>query len=154
MYMLNNQITSVEVVEVEVVKEPKKVSLRQDFLKGMDCVLGKLDLDGELRERIGLSEDELSKMKEYYLTQINKTKSIDNSTYKPTDKAKLILEVLIAFENEFIAGKTIAENSQGQLKANGVSGSIRSLITHEFVEATETTPKKYKITQKGIDFLG
>ena len=92
-------------------------------------------------------------MIKYFETQINKTKTVSKGEYKPTEKASAILDVLIAFEGEYKTGKEIAEASQGILKANGVSGSIRGLVTNGFVEATNDSPKKYKITQKGIDFL-
>ena len=122
----------VKVVEgsVEVQEKVKKVSLRQDFLKGFSTIVSKKE---EIIEVTGMELEQFDKMVEYFETQINKTKTVSKGEYK--------------------TGKEIAEASQGILKANGVSGSIRGLVTNGFVEATNDSPKKYKITQKGIDFL-
>lgn len=149
--MKNNQITSVEVVEVEAVASAKKVSYRQDFIKVCSNLIDNKEV---LMNSFGIEEEEYNKFKEYFETQINKSKSVEKGEYKPTEKAETILNILIAFEGEYITGKAIAENSNGELKSNGVSGSIRALITNGMVESTETTPKQYKITQKGIDYLG
>ena len=136
---------------VEVAEKPvKKVSLRQDFLKGFSTIVDKKE---EIIEVTGMEVEQFNKMVEYFETQINKTKTVSKGEYKPTEKASAILDVLIAFEGEYKSGKEIAEASQGILKANGVSGSIRGLVINGFVEATNDSPKKYKITQKGIDFL-
>lgn len=142
----------VKVVEgsVEVKEKVKKVSLRQDFLKGFSTIVSKKE---EIIEVTGMELEQFDKMVEYFETQINKTKTVSKGEYKPTEKASAILDILIAFEGEYKTGKEIAEASQGILKANGVSGSIRGLVTNGFVEATNDSPKKYKITQKGIDFL-
>lgn len=144
--------TLVKVVEgsVEVQEKAKKVSLRQDFLKGFSTIV---DKKTEVMEVVGMDSESFDKMVEYFETQINKTKTVSKGEYKPTEKALTILEVLISYEGDFKTGKEIAEGSQGQLKPNGVSGSIRSLVANGLVEATNDSPKKYKITQAGIDFL-
>lgn len=141
-----------QIVEVATISEnpTKKVSLRQDFLKGFSTIVDKKE---EVCELVGMEMTDFDKMVEYFNTQINKSKTVVKGEYKPTEKASLILDILIAFEGEFKTGKEIAEGSQGQLKANGVSGSIRGLVSNGFVEATMDSPKKYKITQVGIDFL-
>lgn len=155
--IMENVMEVVEVENKELVKvvegaeKPvKKVSLRQDFLKGFSTIVDKKE---EIIEVTGMEVEQFNKMVEYFETQINKTKTVSKGEYKPTEKASAILDVLIAFEGEYKTGKEIAEASQGILKANGVSGSIRGLVTNGFVEATNDSPKKYKITQKGIDFL-
>lgn len=129
----------------------KKVSYRQDFIRMCSTIIENEDM---VIGSLGLDIEEFNKFKAYFDTQINKTKTIDKGEYKPTEKAHTILEVLIAYSDDFITGKVIAENSNGELKANGVSGSIRALITNGMVEATGDSPKKYRITQKGIDLLG
>lgn len=129
----------------------KKVSYRQDFIRMCSTIIENEDM---VIGSLGLDIEEFNKFKAYFDTQINKTKTIDKGEYKPTEKAHTILEVLIAYSDDFITGKVIAENSNGELKANGVSGSIRALITNGMVEATSDSPKKYRITQKGIDLLG
>ena len=155
--IMENVMEVVEVENKELVKvvegaeKPvKKVSLRQDFLKGFSTIVDKKE---EIIEVTGMEVEQFNKMVEYFETQINKTKTVSKGEYKPTEKASAILDVLIAFEGEYKTGKEIAEVSQGILKANGVSGSIRGLVTNGLVEATNDSPKKYKITQKGIDFL-
>lgn len=141
-----------EIVEMATTSEEttKKVSLRQDFLKGFSTIADNKEV---VCQSIGMEMTDFDKMVQYFNEQINKTKSVEKGAYKPTEKASLILDILIAFEGEFKTGKEIAEGSQGQLKANGVSGSIRGLVSNGFVEATMDSPKKYKITQIGIDFL-
>lgn len=153
---MNNMVISGEgqIVPVsETVEEvsTKKVSLRQDFLKTFQVIASNKE---EVCGSIGLDVAEFDKMVEYFNTQINKTKTVSkDGNYKPTEKAQAILDVLVAFEGEYKTGKEIAEASQGLLKANGVSGSIRGLVSNGFVEATNDSPKKYKITQRGVDFL-
>ena len=143
----------VKVVEgsVEVQEKVKKVSLRQDYLKGFSTIVSKKE---EIIEVTGMELEQFDKMVEYFETQINKTKTVSKGEYKPTEKGMLILEVLISDDTKFFTGKEIAESSQGTLKANGVSGSIRGLVANGLVEATNGSPKKYKITQQGIDLLG
>lgn len=148
---LNAEIMENVMEVVEGAEKPvKKVSLRQDFLKGFSTIVDKKE---EIIEVTGMEVEQFNKMVEYFETQINKTKTVSKGEYKPTEKASAILDVLIAFEGDYKTGKEIAEASQGILKANGVSGSIRGLVSNGFVEATNDSPKKYKITQKGIDFL-
>ena len=156
--IMENVMEVVEVGNKELVKvvegaeKPvKKVSLRQDFLKGFSTIVDKKE---EIIEVTGMEVEQFNKMVEYFETQINKTKTVSKGEYKPTEKGMLILEVLISDDTKYFTGKEIAENSQGTLKANGVSGSIRGLVANGLVEATNDSPKKYKITQKGIDLLG
>ncbi len=149
--MNNTNAKNVEVVEVVEVVKTKKVSYRQDFLKGFAMIV---DNKEEVIKATGLSEEQMTKMITYFDTQINKTKTVSTKgDYKPTEKAETILEVLVAFEGEWKTGKEIAEGSNGLLKSNGVSGSIRGLVSNGYVEATNESPKKYKITQKGVDFM-
>lgn len=152
--MMNTVETkNVEVVEVakaEETKTVKKVSLRQNFLKGFSVVA---EHKTQVMEITGLSEDDFNTMVEYFNTQINKTKTVKKGEYVPTEKAQLILDVLIAYEGEYKTGKEIAEMSNGELKSNGVSGSIRGLVSNGFVEATNDSPKKYKITEMGVNYM-
>ena len=115
--------------------------LRQDFLKGFQTIADNKEV---VCQSIGMDVVAFDTMVEYFNTQINKTKTVEKGgNYKPTEKASAILDVLIAFEGEYKTGKEIAEASQGLLKANGVSGSIRGLVSNGFVEATNDSPKKY-----------
>lgn len=149
--VVNGEGQIVEVAPIVEEVSTKKVSLRQDFLKGFQVIASNKDV---VCQSIGMKMTDFDKMVEYFETQINKTKTVSKEgNYKPTEKAMTILDVLVAFEGEFKTGKEIAEGSQGILKANGVSGSIRGLVSNGFVEATNDSPKKYKITQKGINFL-
>ena len=147
--MENTNVVVNEVVEAKV--EAKKVSYRQDFIKVCSTLIENKDI---VVNTLGLEVENFDKFIEYFDNQINKTKTVDKGEYKPTEKGVYILEVLISDDSKFFTGKEIAENSQGLLKANGVSGSIRGLISNGLVEATNDSPKKYKITQQGIDFLG
>lgn len=131
-------------------KTVKKVSLRQNFLKGFSIIA---DNKEEVIKVTGIEVEEFDKMVEYFNTQINKTKTVKKGEYMPTDKAKLILDVLVAYEGEQKTGKEISELSNGELKANGVSGSIRGLVANGFVDASNDSPKKYSITQIGIDYI-
>lgn len=159
---MNNTSVNVETTMVEEVAPTKKVSYRQDFLKVASSLIGTESaiIEGlglnveEFATMLGVSVENLANAKEYFNTQINKTKTVEKGEYKPTEKGVYILEVLISDDSKFFTGKEIAEGSQGTLKANGVSGSIRGLIANGYVESTNDTPKKYKITQQGIDFLG
>lgn len=140
-----------QIVEVVAENSTKKVSLRQDFLKGFQTIADNKEV---VCQSIGMDVVAFDTMVEYFNTQINKTKTVEKGgNYKPTEKASAILDVLIAFEGEYKTGKEIAEASQGLLKANGVSGSIRGLVSNGFVEATNDSPKKYKITQIGVNYL-
>ena len=147
-------VKNVEITEVTttVVTEnsTKKSSLRQDFLKAFTKIQENKDT---VCKSIEMDTTEFDKMCEYFDTQINKSKTVKKGKYVPTDKAHTILDILLAYEGIYKTGKEIAENSNGLLKANGVSGSIRGLVTNELVEATNESPKKYIITQKGIDLL-
>lgn len=147
-----NNLTNAVVKGNEVeVKGTKKVSLRQDFLKVTSTIIENKEV---IIKDLGIEVEDFEKFVTYFNTQINKTKTVSKGEYKPTEKGSLIMEVLISDDSKYFTGKEIAENSQGELKSNGVSGSIRGLVTNGFVEATETSPRAYKITQKGIDFLG
>ena len=93
------------------------------------------------------------------LDESTTNKKIENRLAEAFEKTIKSLQKEGLFENvksfnlDF-TGKEIAESSQGTLKANGVSGSIRGLVANGLVEATNDSPKKYKITQQGIDLLG
>lgn len=137
------------VQDVQEVKVEKK-SYRQDFLKVCHTIIGHKDnLDF-------ISEDDMDKFITYFNEQINKAKSTTSTgEYTPTEKGHIILEVLISDEDKFFTAKEVATGSQEQLKSNGVSGAIRGLVTNEFVEARDGGKvKEYRITQKGIDYLG
>lgn len=149
---MNNTNVNVETTTMEVAPTTtKKVSYRQDFIKVCSLLIDNKDL---VTGTLGIEVEDFNKFEEYFNTQINKTKTVVKGEYKPTEKGMLILEVLISDDTKYFTGKEIAESSQGTLKANGVSGSIRGLVTNGLVEATNDSPKKYKITQKGIDLLG
>ena len=149
---MNNANVNVETTTMEVTPTTtKKVSYRQDFIKVCSLLIDNKDL---VTGTLGIEVEDFNKFEEYFNTQINKTKTVVKGEYKPTEKGMLILEVLISDDTKYFTGKEIAENSQGTLKANGVSGSIRGLVANGLVEATNDSPKKYKITQKGIDLLG
>ena len=149
---MNNTNVNVETTTMEVAPTTtKKVSYRQDFIKVCSLLIDNKDL---VTGTLGIEVEDFNKFEEYFNTQINKTKTVVKGEYKPTEKGMLILEVLISDDTKYFTGKEIAENSQGTLKANGVSGSIRGLVANGLVEATNDSPKKYKITQKGIDLLG
>lgn len=139
------------VVENNVVVEgTKKVSYRQDFIKVCSTLIDNKDL---LQGTLSIEEELLNKFEIYFNEQINKTKTVSKGEYKPTEKAMTILEILFSYEGLQKTGKEIAEGSNGLLKANGVSGSIRGLVSNGFVNATDDKPKKYEITQKGIDYM-
>ena len=149
---MNNTNVNVETTTMEVAPTTtKKVSYRQDFIKVCSLLIDNKDL---VTGTLGIEVEDFNKFEEYFNTQINKTKTVVKGEYKPTEKGTLILEVLISDDTKYFTGKEIAESSQGTLKANGVSGSIRGLVANGLVEATNDSPKKYKITQKGIDLLG
>lgn len=149
---MNNTNVNVETTTMEVAPTTtKKVSYRQDFIKVCSLLIDNKDL---ITGTLGIEVEDFNKFEEYFNTQINKTKTVVKGEYKPTEKGMLILEVLISDDTKHFTGKEISECSQGTLKANGVSGSIRGLVTNGLVEATNDSPKKYKITQKGIDLLG
>lgn len=150
---MNNTNVNVETTTMEVATTTttKKVSYRQDFIKVCSLLIDNKDL---VTGTLGIEVEDFRKFEEYFNTQINKTKTVVKGEYKPTEKGMLILEVLISDDTKFFTGKEIAESSQGTLKANGVSGSIRGLVANGLVEATNDSPKKYKITQQGIDLLG
>lgn len=148
---MNNTNVNVETTTMEVATTTKRVSYRQDFIKVCSLLIDNKDL---VTETLGIEVEDFNKFEEYFNTQINKTKTVVKGEYKPTEKGMLILEVLISDDTKFFTGKEIAESSQGTLKANGVSGSIRGLVANGLVEATNDSPKKYKITQQGIDLLG
>ena len=149
---MNNTNVNVETNTMEVAPTTtKKVSYRQDFIKVCSLLIDNKDL---LTGTLGIEVEDFNKFEEYFNTQINKTKTVVKGEYKPTEKGTLILEVLISDDTKYFTGKEIAESSQGTLKANGVSGSIRGLVANGLVEATNDSPKKYKITQQGIDLLG
>ncbi len=148
---MNNTNVNVETTTMEVATTTKRVSYRQDFIKVCSLLIDNKDL---VTGTLGIEVEDFNKFEEYFNTQINKTKTVVKGEYKPTEKGMLILEVLISDDTKFFTGKEIAESSQGTLKANGVSGSIRGLVTNGLVEATNDSPKKYKITQQGIDLLG
>lgn len=149
---MNNTNVNVETTTMEVAPTTtKKVSYRQDFIKICSLLIDNKDL---VTGTLGIEVEDFNKFEEYFNTQINKTKTVVKGEYKPTEKGMLILEVLISDDTKYFTGKEIAESSQGKLKANGVSGSIRGLVTNGLVEATNDSPKKYKITQQGIDLLG
>ena len=157
---LNNvNVEAVEVVgAVEVVEtvgavevKTKKPSLRQDFIKGFKAIREQKEL---VMEATKLTSKEFDKMVEYFETQIDKnSKKSKTDKYVPSDKGETILDILLAYEGIYKTGKEIAENSKGLLKANGVSGAIRGLINANYVEATQDTPKKYTITQLGVDYM-
>lgn len=148
---MNNTNVNVETTTMEVATTTKRVSYRQDFIKVCSLLIDNKDL---VTGTLGIEVEDFNKFEEYFNTQINKTKTVVKGEYKPTEKGMLILEVLISDDTKYFTGKEIAESSQGTLKANGVSGSIRGLVTNGLVEATNDSPKKYKITQQGIDLLG
>lgn len=148
---MNNTNVNVETTTMEVATTTKRVSYRQDFIKVCSLLIDNKDL---VTGTLGIEVEDFNKFEEYFNTQINKTKTVVKGEYKPTEKGMLILEVLISDDTKFFTGKEIAESSQGTLKANGVSGSIRGLVANGLVEATNDSPKKYKITQQGIDLLG
>lgn len=150
---MNNTNVNVETTTMEVATTTttKKVSYRQDFIKVCSLLIDNKDL---VTGTLGIEVEDFNKFEEYFNTQINKTKTVVKGEYKPTEKGMLILEVLISDDTKYFTGKEIAESSQGTLKANGVSGSIRGLVANGLVEATNDSPKKYKITQQGIDLLG
>lgn len=150
---MNNTNVNVETTTMEVATTTttKKVSYRQDFIKVCSLLIDNKDL---VTGTLGIEVEDFGKFEEYFNTQINKTKTVVKGEYKPTEKGMLILEVLISDDTKYFTGKEIAESSQGTLKANGVSGSIRGLVANGLVEATNDSPKKYKITQQGIDLLG
>lgn len=148
---MNNTNVNVETTTMEVAPTTKRVSYRQDFIKVCSLLIDNKDL---VTGTLGIEVEDFNKFEEYFNTQINKTKTVVKGEYKPTEKGMLILEVLISDDTKFFTGKEIAESSQGTLKANGVSGSIRGLVANGLVEATNDSPKKYKITQQGIDLLG
>ena len=148
---MNNTNVNVETTMEVAPTTTKKVSYRQDFIKVCSLLIDNKDL---VTGTLGIEVEDFNKFEEYFNTQINKTKTVVKGEYKPTEKGMLILEVLISDDTKHFTGKEIAESSQGKLKANGVSGSIRGLVANELVEATNDSPKKYKITQKGIDLLG
>lgn len=150
---MNNTNVNVETTTMEVATTTttKKVSYRQDFIKVCSLLIDNKDL---VTGTLGIEVEDFDKFEKYFNTQINKTKTVVKGEYKPTEKGMLILEVLISDDTKFFTGKEIAESSQGTLKANGVSGSIRGLVANGLVEATNDSPKKYKITQQGIDLLG
>ena len=149
---MNNTNVNVETTTMEVAPTTtKKVSYRQDFIKVCSLLIDNKDL---VTGTLGIEVEDFNKFEEYFNTQINKTKTVVKGEYKPTEKGTLILEVLISDDTKYFTGKEIAESSQGTLKSNGVSGSIRGLVANGLVEATNDSPKKYKITQKGIDLLG
>lgn len=148
---MNNTNVNVETTTMEVATTTKRVSYRQDFIKVCSLLIDNKDL---VTGTLGIEVEDFNKFEEYFNTQINKTKTVVKGEYKPTEKGMLILEVLISDDAKYFTGKEIAESSQGTLKANGVSGSIRGLVANGLVEATNDSPKKYKITQQGIDLLG
>ena len=149
---MNNTNVNVETTTMEVAPTTtKKVSYRQDFIKVRSLLIDNKDL---VTGTLGIELEDFDKFETYFNTQINKTKTVVKGEYKPTEKGMLILEVLISDDTKYFTGKEIAESSQGTLKANGVSGSIRGLVANGLVEATNDSPKKYKITQQGIDLLG
>lgn len=150
---MNNTNVNVETTTMEVATTTttKKVSYRQDFIKVCSLLIDNKDL---VTGTLGIEVEDFDKFEKYFNTQINKTKTVVKGEYKPTEKGMLILEVLISDDAKYFTGKEIAESSQGTLKANGVSGSIRGLVANGLVEATNDSPKKYKITQQGIDLLG
>lgn len=150
---MNNTNVNVETTTMEVATTTttKKVSYRQDFIKVCSLLIDNKDL---VTGTLGIEVEDFDKFEKYFNTQINKTKTVVKGEYKPTEKGMLILEVLISDDTKYFTGKEIAESSQGTLKANGVSGSIRGLVANGLVEATNDSPKKYKITQQGIDLLG
>ena len=148
---MNNTNVNVETTTMEVATTTKRVSYRQDFIKVCSLLIDNKDL---VTGTLGIEVEDFRKFEEYFNTQINKTKTVVKGEYKPTEKGMLILEVLISDDTKYFTGKEIAESSQGTLKANGVSGSIRGLVANGLVEATNDSPKKYKITQQGIDLLG
>lgn len=148
---MNNTNVNVETTTMEVATTTKRVSYRQDFIKVCSLLIDNKDL---VTGTLGIEVEDFGKFEEYFNTQINKTKTVVKGEYKPTEKGMLILEVLISDDTKYFTGKEIAESSQGTLKANGVSGSIRGLVANGLVEATNDSPKKYKITQQGIDLLG
>lgn len=148
---MNNTNVNVETTTMEVATTTKRVSYRQDFIKVCSLLIDNKDL---VTGTLGIEVEDFNKFEEYFNTQINKTKTVVKGEYKPTEKGMLILEVLISDDTKYFTGKEIAESSQGTLKANGVSGSIRGLVANGLVEATNDSPKKYKITQQGIDLLG
>lgn len=149
--MENNTTMNTTNVEVMEVQAPKKVSYRQDFIKVCSTLIDNQDV---IATTLGLDVEDFNKFVAYFNTQINKSKTVEKGEYKPTEKGIYILEVLISDDSKFFTGKEIAEGSQGLLKANGVSGSIRGLVANGLVESTNDSPKKYKITQQGIDHLG
>lgn len=148
---VNVETTTMEVATTTTTTTTKKVSYRQDFIKVCSLLIDNKDL---VTGTLGIEVEDFDKFEKYFNTQINKTKTVVKGEYKPTEKGMLILEVLISDDTKFFTGKEIAESSQGTLKANGVSGSIRGLVANGLVEATNDSPKKYKITQQGIDLLG
>ena len=148
---MNNTNVNVETTTMEVATTTKRVSYRQDFIKVCSLLIDNKDL---VTGTLGIEVEDFDKFEKYFNTQINKTKTVVKGEYKPTEKGMLILEVLISDDTKYFTGKEIAESSQGTLKANGVSGSIRGLVANGLVEATNDSPKKYKITQQGIDLLG
>lgn len=148
---VNVETTTMEVATTTTTTTTKKVSYRQDFIKVCSLLIDNKDL---VTGTLGIEVEDFNKFEEYFNTQINKTKTVVKGEYKPTEKGMLILEVLISDDTKYFTGKEIAESSQGTLKANGVSGSIRGLVANGLVEATNDSPKKYKITQQGIDLLG
>ena len=150
---MNNTNVNVETTTMEVATTTttKKVSYRQDFIKVCSLLIDNKDL---VTGTLGIEVEDFDKFEKYFNTQINKTKTVVKGEYKPTEKGMLILEVLISDDTKYFTGKEIAESSQGTLKANGVSGSIRGLVANGLVEATNDSHKKYKITKQGIDLLG
>jgi predicted transcriptional regulator len=131
------------------VKENKKVSLRQPFIKGFAKIM---EIEEIILENTDLTSEELENIKAYFNNQIAK-KSSTSKAYEISDKGQTILEILLSYEGEWRTGKQIAEGSNGLLKSNGVSGAIRGLVSNDYVMANSDSPKKYQITQKGIDYM-
>ena len=147
MYYLteNNEIISDE--------EKEKMNVSNNFKKQSENVFDLIDRENDL-VKIELLGGYFNIIGVKTLNGNWKENDRISAIYKPNEKGMLILEVLISDDTKYFTGKEIAESSQGTLKANGVSGSIRGLVANGLVEATNDSPKKYKITQQGIDLLG
>lgn len=76
----------------------------------------------------------------------------DKKVEKPplTDNGKIILKWLQGAPTGIYTAKAIAE-SLG-ISSRTVSGSIRKLVTDEFVEKVGESPALYNITEKGKNF--
>jgi predicted transcriptional regulator len=127
----------------------KKVSLRQPFIKGFAKIL---EVEQLILDNTDLTSEEMEQVKSYFNNQIAK-KSSTSKAYEISDKGQTILEILLSYEGEWRTGKQIAEGSNGLLKSNGVSGAIRGLVSNDYVSANNDSPKKYMITQKGVDYM-